>query len=68
MTLNHYPFTRDKEEEILTEKRASSLFIQIDNSNLLNLNIIRDNEAINRIVPPSPNLVLANRITMIFSQ
>ena len=41
---------------------AFSLFIEIDNPNL---NIIQDNEVINRIVPPFPSLVLGNIITRI---
>jgi len=40
----------------------SNFFIHIDNPNLLNFNIIQDNEAINRAVPLSLRLVLANRI------
>ena len=46
---------------------AYILFTQIDNLNLSNLNIIQDNEAINRVVPPSPSLVLVNRIIIIFN-
>jgi len=41
---------------------ASRLFIQIDNSNL---NIIHDNEAMNRVVSPSSSLIIANRIIRI---
>ena len=59
---NYHSITRDKDAEILREKIASSLFIQIDNQNL---NIIHDNEAINRVAPTSIRLVLTNRITRI---
>jgi len=51
----------------LKEKITSDLFIQIDNPNISNLNIIQDNDAINRVVPPFLRLVLANRITRIIS-
>ena len=54
--------TRDKDEEILREKMASGLFIQIDN---LNLNVKQDNDAINRVTLSSPKLVLGNRIIRI---
>jgi len=57
MALDHHFITRDKNKEILREKMTSSLFIQIDNPNL---NIVQDNEAINKVVPPFLNLVLAN--------
>jgi len=50
-------------KRFLREKIASNLFIEIDNPNLPNLTIIQDNETINRVVSPSPNLVLVNRIT-----
>ena len=59
--------TADKDEQILKEKITSDLFIQIDNPNISNLNIIQDNDAINRVVPPFLRLVLANRITRIIS-
>ena len=52
-------------KRFLREKIASSLSIQIDDLNLLNLNIIQDNKGINRVVPPFPSLILANRITRI---
>jgi len=42
-----------------------SLFIQINNLNFQNLNIIKDNEAINKVLPPFPSLILANRIIKI---
>ena len=41
---------------------TSSIFIQIDNPNL---NIIKDNEALNRVISSSPSLALANKITRI---
>ena len=44
---------------------ASSFLFNIDNSNL---NILKDNEGINRVEPPPLSLVLVNRITMIFNQ
>ena len=65
MIINQHSISRDKDEEILREKIASSLFIRVDN---LNLNIIKDNEVTNRVVSPPPSLVLANRITIIFNQ
>jgi len=46
------------------EKITSGLFIQIKNANL---NILQDNEKINRVVLHPPSLVLANRITIIFN-
>jgi len=63
--LNHHSINRDKDKEIFKEKIAYNLLIQIDNPKLLNLNIIQDNVAINRVVPPSLSLVLASRITKI---
>ena len=62
MTLNHHSITRDKDKEILREKMASCLFIQINNPYL---NIIQDNEVIKTVIPPPPSLVLANRIRRI---
>ena len=62
MTLNHLSITTDKDEEIMIEKMTCNLFIQIDNSNL---NIIQDNEPINRLILHYSSLVLANRITRI---
>ena len=56
MTLNHHSISRDKDEEILREKMASSLSFNIDNPHLSNLNVIQDNEAINRVVHPFPKL------------
>ena len=46
----------------LRERMTSSIFIQIDNPNL---NIIKDNEALNRVISSSPSLALANKITRI---
>ena len=43
---------------------ASSLLFNIDN---LNVNILQDSGAINRVVPPPLSLVLSNRITMKFN-
>jgi len=43
---------RDKNEWILKVKIASSLFVQIDNPNLSNMNILQDNEDISRVVHP----------------
>jgi len=64
MTLNQHSISRDEDEEILREKMTYDLFIQVDNPNL---NIIQNNEAINRVAPPSLSLVLANIITRITS-
>ena len=46
------------------EKMASSLFIQID---IPNLNVIQNNKAISRLVPPSLSLAPANKIRRITS-
>jgi len=56
---------RDKDEQILSEKMAQSLFVQVHNPNM---SIIQENEEVNRVVLPSLSLVLTNRIIINFYQ